>query len=242
MKKVINAAQDSVNVAKSTEVKVINKTKSMNNITSKSMMITYHGYDLELFEWIDTLVQICNRVQEKSKTLSYEGLFLMNKTIKPLAELGSNNAHMIRRADYVILMSSTKAIIMEDLMKCLKNACGSLDEAFVISQCRISIPTSKQDLNDNVFADNMDTIGVLDSFADIEPNSKDPLSALFDILMECPASTKYIFKDYFTNLHHMLEASKLLASAAADNYKPAVQFLENLEQEVSIKKTQKYHV
>lgn len=242
MKKTINASNGNGNVAKSTKVKVINTTKSMNNITGSSMMITYHGYDLELFEWIDTLVHICNRVQRCSEVLSYEGYYLMNKTIKPLAELGSNNVHLIRRADYVILMSSTKAISMEYLMKCLKKACRSFNEAFVISQCRISIPTSKQNLNDNIFADNMDILGVLDSFADIEPNSKEPLSALFDILMECPASTRYIFKDYFTDLHQMLEASKLLASAANDNYKPAVQFLENLEQEVSIKKTQKYHV
>ena len=46
--------------------------------------------------------------------------------------------------------------------------------------------------------------------------------------MKKTAAIRYYFSDFFVKQNCMLEASKLMTSAAMDNYKPAVKFMNKL--------------
>lgn len=224
--------KNNAKVKLTTSVKGIKTAKSSNNFTHHRMIISYRGLDVDSCEWIEPLVQLCNRVQKESHILSYESLYLLNTPIKPLAELGSDKVGIIERGDYVILMSATKAISMAYLMNSLIKACRSEVEKYILADCYISILTSKQNFDDRELADDIDVQGIIDCYAELGASSDDPMNLLFGIIMEAPASTRYYFSKFFSNQGLMLQSLELVVSAATDNYKPAVEFMENLNKDI----------
>jgi hypothetical protein len=203
------------------------KTKSINSLKSKFLTISFCYSIKESREWIH-LVNLFNKLQKESTLFSYEGMLRVKKTIKPMAELGTNFPALIRKNQFIILISSTKEVTMDFLMSSLKKAGQSVQENNLISHCHINILPHKYDYRNKLLFDDLDVLEVVNHVEEHRESAEDFMNVLFDFLMKKTAAIRYYFSDFFVKQNCMLEASKLMTSAAMDNYKPAVKFMNKL--------------
>ncbi|MBQ2175990.1 MAG: hypothetical protein II453_13290 [Alphaproteobacteria bacterium] len=204
---------------KKTALNGVNK----NTRTSKVMLVSYLG-SKSSDEWIAPLVEVCNRLQRKSPVWSYDGLGKSHQQFKPMIDLYATS---INKGEHCIIMNATEPCTMKSLIEELLDTCESAKETEIVTDCNISIFTPQQERSYGDLLEDLDVQSVTEAISAVGDDEEHFMQNLLNIVMEKPACAKFYFANFFAEKDCDDEVYTLLFSAADDNYKPAVAFMND---------------
>ena len=186
---------------------------------------------------LTVLESICTELQKQSANWSCEGVFSATGTVSPLSQMGGATSTQLLKDELCVVMYSKEVVPMTSLLEGMAQHCHANFQRSIVRHCKVNILTDEQEDQINDLFDSYADRDIVSAFSNrLEALSSTPhteeeeMLALFNIVMAESAASKFFYARFFEQQGYNTMSKMLVLSAALDNYKQAVDYINNCEE------------